>query len=456
MFSALRHRNYRLWATGLLVSHTGTWMQRIAQDWLILTVLTDHSAVAVGAATGLQFAPMVLLAMPAAAVADRVSKRRLLAVTQALMGTFALTLGILVLTGAVQLWHVLGLSCCLGVTAAFDTPSRQAFASELVPAPVVPNAVSLNSGLFNIGRLFGPAVAGLTIAAVGLVPAFLINAASFGAVLLALGAMRGGDLWRLPPARAAGGRRVRDAVRYVLGDRRLRLLVTLLVTICTFGLNFQVATVLMATTVFRRGAAEYGLLGSVLAVGALTGALFAAHWAVPDMRRVVGAAFCFGACATTAAWMPTYETFALLLAPVGFCATVVGTTSNTTLQLSTPPGMRARVVAIYVAVNQGGNAWGAPAIGWIAAVFNARWALALGGVSALVVAVAVGLRLRLLAGAASPSPAGGASPSPAGGASPSPADLGSAGVAGGDAEGLHHGGDAGVPGTRHRHEDVIR
>lgn len=386
-FRALRTFNYRVWMIGALVSNVGTWMQRVAQDWLVLTVLTDHSAVALGITTGLQFAPMLLLAPIAGVLADRMPKRRLLMMTQAVMGGIGLALGLLVVTGAVQLWMVYVLALGLGIAAAVDAPARQAFVSEMVPRADLSNAVGLNSAAFHAGRVIGPALAGLLIAWVGTGPVFLINAASYVAVIGSLRRMRVPEL-SPPPTAALGKGQLRAGLRYVRDRPDLVLVLALVGMVGTFGLNFQMTTALMATSVFHKGPGEYGLLGSIMAVGALSGALLGARREQPTLRLVVGATFAFGVFSSIAAVMPTYPLFAISLVPVGLSALTLMTSANATMQLSVSPEMRGRVMALYMAVFMGGTPIGAPIIGWVGAQFGARWTIGVGGISALATAAA--------------------------------------------------------------------
>lgn len=387
MFRALRHRNYRLWAAGALVSNTGTWTQRVAQDWLVLTVLTDHSAAALGLTTALQFAPMLVLSLGAGSLTDRFPKRTIILVTQAVLGALALALGVLVLTGEVRLWHVFAFALAHGITASVDAPSRLAFVSEMVPGADLPNAISLNVGSFNLGRLLGPAAGGLLIAWLGVGPAFLVNAASFGAVLVAVLRIRVDELDPTPPA-PPGARGVLAGLAHVRRHPDVAVVLALLGVVASFGLNFQVSNALMTTTVFHRGPDEYGLLGSMLAAGAVVGALLSARRPQPDLRVVVGATVCFGLTACVSAVMPGYLAFAITLVPLGLFATTVLTTANARVQLSAEPGLRGRVVAVYLTVQLGGTAIGGPMVGWLAEWLGARGAVLASGVAALVAAVA--------------------------------------------------------------------
>jgi MFS family permease len=387
-FRALKHRNYRLWASGAIVSNTGTWMQRTAQDWLVLAVLTDHSALALGVITALQFGPMLVLPLFAGSLADRWPKRRILMATQAGMGLCGLVLGLLVVTGVIQLWMVFALALLLGVTAAFDGPARQSFVSEMVPGPDLTSAVSLNASSFNSGRLLGPALAGLLISWIGVGPVFLLNAVSFAGVLVSLARMRVADLYP-PPAASRARARVRDAVRSVVARPRMVAPLALVFVVAAFGLNFQVTNGLMATTVFDRGAGEYGILGSLLALGSLTGALLAARRPQPRMRIIVGSALAFGALVTGAAFLPSFWAYAVALTPVGLAGTTMLTTSNQSVQLDALPGERGRVLGMYLMVNQGGGALGAPVIGWVATEAGARASVLMCGLVAVVAGVGV-------------------------------------------------------------------
>ena len=387
MFRALKVFNYRLWVSGALVSNIGTWMQRVAQDWLILTVLTNHSGTAAGITTGLQFLPIIFIGPFAGVLADRVNKRKLLLCTQTAMGLSALILGLLVVTGAVELWHVYALALLLGVASAVDAPARQAFVSEVVAKPDVPNAVALNSASFNMARLAGPGIAGVVIALAGTGPAFLINAASFLAVILSLLFMRPRELQ--PAVKVPRGKgQIREGLVYIKERPDLMMIMVLVFLIGTFGMNFQITNALMATTVFGVGAGEYGLLGSIMAIGTLAAALLAARRKTMNMFYIVGGVLAFGVTVAIAALMPNYLGYALALIPVGVASLTFMNACNTTVQLTTDPAMRGRVLAVYMVVLQGGTPIGAPLVGWIATEFGARWSLGIGAVVALLAGTA--------------------------------------------------------------------
>ena len=390
MFRSLRTRNYRLFLSGQIVSNTGTWMQRVAQDWLVLE-LAHGSGTALGITTGLQFLPMLLFGLWGGVIADRYPKRRVLMITQTAMGLLALILGLLAITGTAQVWHVYLLAFGLGLATVIDNPSRQSFVVEMVGRRDLPNAIALNSATFNGARLVGPAVAGLLIAMLGTGPVFLLNAASFGAVLLGLYAMRPSELHPSEPVKRAKGQ-LREGLRYVRGRRDLVLVLALVGLVATFGMNFQITTALVARQVFHSGASAFGLASSMLALGALTGALLAARRASrPRMRLLVGAAVLFGALEMLTGMMPFYWSFLVLLVPTGIVLMTFTTAANSTLQLTVAPEMRGRVMALYMFVFLGTNPLGAPTVGWMAEQFGPRMSIILGGLVSMLAASAVAL-----------------------------------------------------------------
>lgn len=385
MFRALENRNYRIWASGALVSNIGTWMQRVAQDWLVLTVLTDYSGAAVGITTGLQFLPMLLLGPYGGVLADRYRKRAILLWTQVAMGLTGLVLGLLVVTGAAELWHAYLAALCLGIASAIDAPSRQSFVSELVGRDNISNAVALNSASFNTARLTGPAIAGVLIAWVGTGPVFLLNAASFAAVIVSLFRIRTAEL--VPAAPATRSRhQVAEGVRYVRNRPDLVLIMVLVGILGAFGMNFPIINALMATTEFGAGPGEFGLLGSIMAVGTLGGALLAARRAGPRLRFLLGGALGLGAFTLLGSVSPSFWLYAAVLVPIGLASITFLNSCNTSIQLSVEPRFRGRVLALYLAVLQGGTAVGAPLMGWIGTEFGARWSVAAGGVIVLLAA----------------------------------------------------------------------
>ncbi|MFG2006494.1 MFS transporter [Spirillospora sp. NPDC048911] len=388
MFRSLRNRNYRLFTAGQVVSNTGTWMQRVAQDWLVLE-LTHGSGVALGITTGLQFLPMLLFGLWGGVVADRYSKRRVLMITQVSMGALALILGVLAMSGTAHVWHVYVLAFGLGLATVVDNPTRQAFVVEMVGRRDLPNAIALNSATFNGARLVGPALAGLLIAAIGTGPVFLVNAASFGAVLLGLYAMRERDLNVAEPVARAKGQ-LREGLRYVRGRSDLMLVLALVGFVATFGMNFQITVALVAREVFHTGASSFGLASSMLALGALTGALLAARRVSrPRLRLLLGSVLVFGVLEMMTGLMPTYATFLVLLVPTGIALMTFTTAANAMMQLSVEPEMRGRVMGLYMLVFMGTNPLGAPMVGWMAQAFGPRMTIVAGGVIATLTALAV-------------------------------------------------------------------
>ena len=392
MFESLGVANYRLFFSGGLVSNTGTWMARVAQTWLVLTVLTDHSAIAVGLVTGLQFLPMLLLGPWGGAIADRYPKRSVLIVTQVLLMVNAGLLAGLVIANVAHLCHVYALAFMQGCITAVDNPTRQAFASEMVETRLLPNAVGLNSSSFNAARLVGPAVAGFMIAAWGVGPSLAVNAVTFLPVIWALAAMRVDELHPAPQRRGRGS--VVEGLRYVAGRPDLQLVMFMVFMLGTFGMNFQITTALMATKVFGRGADGYGILGSVMAIGSLTGALMAARRVQPRLTVMLVSMGAFAASTLLLALAPSYLTYALMLIPVGLAALTMMTTANAAVQLSTEPVMRGRVMALYMTIFMGGTPLGAPLIGWVGDIWGARWTLLVGSI-ATAIAFIVGLLFAL-------------------------------------------------------------
>jgi MFS family permease len=386
-FQSLYVRNYRLYWLGGLVSNSGTWMQRVAQDWLVLQL--THSGTALGITTGLQFLPFLLVTPFGGLVADRFRKRRVLAITQVALGAVAGLLGVLAVTGVVTKWHVFALAFAFGVATAFDTPARQSFVVEMVGPDILPNAVGLNSASFNVGRIFGPAIAGLLIAALGSgVRAtgwvILLNAVSYLAVIASLRAMRASELLPAPLAPRHTKGAVRDAVHYVRERPELVFVFVVAFAAGTFGMNFQMTNALMATAVFHRGAGEYGILGSAMAVGSLIGALLAARRGGTRRLILVLSGVSFGVAEVAAGLMPSYWTFAVWLPVVGLCALTMLNSLQTFVQLSVAPEIRGRVMALYMMVLMGGTPAGAPVVGWVGETFGPRWTLIAGGAITLV------------------------------------------------------------------------
>jgi MFS family permease len=388
-FRSLAVFNYRVWAAGAVVSNVGTWMQRTAQDWLVLTELTHNNAVAVGTVMALQFGPPIVLLPVTGWVADRFDRRKVLMTTQATMGVLGLLLGLLTVTGAVQLWHVYIFALLLGCTAAFDAPARQVFVSALVDRDNLSNAVALNSTSFNIARMIGPAVAGSLVAGIRAGLGVLINAGSFAAVLTSLLLLRKNELHHTGRTAGSPGGLI-DGFRYVKNRPDLLVIFTIIFIIGTFGLNFPIFISTMATVVFHQGAGEYGLLSSIMAVGSVIGALMAARRERPRVAFLFAGAAIFGVGCTLAAVLPGYWLFAAALVIIGVSAQTLTTSANAVVQLSTDPQVRGRVMAIYMAIFMGGTPIGAPIVGWVADTFGPQWGLAVGA-GAGFASAAVGL-----------------------------------------------------------------
>jgi MFS family permease len=390
-FRSLGSFNFRLWTAGGLVSNVGTWMQRVAQDWLVLTQLTRHDASALGIVMGLQFAPQLLFLPWTGSAADRLNQRKLLMLTQATMGVLALVLGVLTIAGVVRLWHVYAFAFLSGSAAALDAPVRQTFVAEMVGDADLPNAVALNSTSFNAAQMVGPAAAGLLIAKVGIGWAFLLNGLSFAAVLVSM------SLFRLSELRTSARAHPTtsgfpEGLRYVWSKPDLRAILIMLFLIGTFGLNFPIFVSTMAVNVFHSDARGFGLLSSIMAVGTLSGALFAAGRRKPSMASLLAGAGVFGLGCTLAALAPGYWWFGAALVVIGAAGLIFTNGTNSIMQLSTEPAMRGRVMALRVGIALGGTPIGAPIVGWVANHFGPRWALGLGagaGFAAALVAAYV-------------------------------------------------------------------
>ena len=389
-FQALEVRNYRIYAMGSLVSNTGTWMQRVAQDWLVLEL--THSGSALGITTGLQFLPFLILTPFAGLLADRYSKRRLLAFTQASLAISAGLLGLLAVTGVAEPWHVFVLAFLFGCGTSFDTPARQSFVVEMVGRDQLANAVGLNSASFNVGRIVGPALAGFMIAALGsgvqaTGVAILINAVSYLAVIYSLRLMDPALLQTTVPVAKAKGA-VRDGFRYVRASPDLMFVFVVAFFAGTFGMNFQMTSALMATGVFHKGAGEYGILGTFMAIGSLAGALLAARRASARRLVLVLSTVSFAIAEIAAGLMPSYWMFAAWLPVMGICAITMMNSLQTIVQMDVDSHLRGRVMALYMMILMGGTPVGAPVIGWVGETFGARWTLIGGGGATLIAVVA--------------------------------------------------------------------
>lgn len=395
MFSSLKIRNYRLFATGQVVSNTGTWMQRIAQDWLVLTL--TGSASAVGITIALQFLPMLLFGLYGGVLADRLPKRPLLLATQCAMGLTGLALAVLTLSGHVQVWHVYLTAFLLGLVTVVDNPARQSFVAEMVGPDQLANAVSLNSANFQSARLVGPAVAGVLITAVGSGYAFLFNGLSFLAPIVGLLLMRPGELHKVERAPRGKGQ-LREGLKYVAGRPELIWPIVLVGFIGTFGFNFPIWLSAFVDDVYHSGASTYGLLNTLMAGGSLAGALLAARRGTSRLRVLVGAAVLFGVLEIVTAFAPQFWIFAVLLVPIGMFGLTVNVTANSSIQMATEPAMRGRVMSLFMMVFVGGTPLGAPLVGWITDTYGPRIGFAAGGTVALIAAIGVGVMLARVGG----------------------------------------------------------
>ncbi|MFH8405181.1 MFS transporter [Streptomyces sp. NPDC018019] len=390
MFRSLRVRNYRLFATGQVVSNTGTWMQRIAQDWLVVSI--TGSSAAVGITTALQFLPMLLFGLYGGVIADRVAKRRLLLFTQASMGLTGLVLAVLTLSGHVAVWHVYLMAFVLGLITVVDNPARQAFVVEMVGPDDLRNAVSLNSANFQSARLIGPAVAGALITSLGSGWAFLLNGLSFLAPLAGLLLMRTRELHKVDRAPRGKGQ-LREGVRYVAGHPELIWPIVLVGFIGTFGFNFPIWLTAFADKVFHGGAGMYAWFNGLMAAGSLAGALLAARRSTSRLRLLVGAALLFGVLEMAAALSPAVWIFGALLIAIGVVGLTINVTANSSVQMATDPLMRGRVMSLFMMVFMGGTPLGAPIVGWVTDAYGARLGFLAGGLISVLAAVGVGLML---------------------------------------------------------------
>ncbi|MBS0448339.1 MAG: MFS transporter [Proteobacteria bacterium] len=383
-FRSLRVPNYRLWAAGALVSNVGTWMQRTAQDWLVLMELTHRSATDLGIVVSLQFGPQLLLLPLTGLAADRLNRRRLLLATQGTMGALALALGALTLAHAVQLWHVYGFAFLLGCAAAFDAPARHAFVGELVGRDDLPNAVALNATSFHAGRMVGPAIAGLLIAGIGSGWVFVLNGLSFIGVLIALTTLKRDQLHAQEIHARRGG--LAEGLRYVWQRPDLRAILAMVFLVGTFGFNFPIFISTMSVGAFHGGPSQFGVLSSAIAIGSVTGGLLAARRRQVRMAMLPIASTLFGFGCIAAAVAPNPWLFALPLVLVGISAQTLSTSANSLVQLGSDPALRGRVLAILLATLLGSTPLGAPLVGWVADRCGPRWAMAVGAASGFAAA----------------------------------------------------------------------
>jgi len=390
-FRSLSVRNYRLYFFGQTISITGTWMQSVAQAWLMLKL--TGSPVALGTTTALQFTPMLLLGPWGGVMADRFDKRRLLIATQSASGILALALGIVTAADVVTPWMVYLLALLLGFVTLVDNPARQAFVSEMVGPENLTNAVSLNSVVVNAGRIVGPAAAGILIATVGLAVCFFVNAASYVAVIVGLVAMRAWELQRAERVPRARGQ-LREGLRYAWANRDLRIPLLLMAVVGTLAYNFSVLLPLMASDVFHGGAAVYGELFSLMGVGAVAGGLVVAASGRADDRVLTGSAVAFGILIVAVAWTPTLPLELGVIVPMGAASILFLATANSVLQLRSRPDMRGRVMALWAMLFLGSTPIGGPTVGWIAERFGPRVSMSVGGAATLVAGLAAVWALR--------------------------------------------------------------
>ena len=387
-FASLRHANYRYWFAATLVASTGAWLQRVAQDWYVLTVLTDHDSAQVGVVIALQFLPIILFSASAGVLADRVSGRRLLQLTQTGIGLVSLVMGVVVLTDTGELWHQYVLAFVSGTISAIDTPARQAFVGELVPPERMANAVALNATAFHAARLIGPASAGLLIDWWGVGPVFLIDAGMFAAPVIALAIMRAERLYpRELVSRSRG--QLCESVAYVHGRTDMRIILALIFVVSALGMNFQMTSALMATTVFGKAAGSFGILSSFMAIGSILGATAAAR-RPPRLRTIILGASFYGFAEILLGLAPSYWWFAILSIPTGYGMLTMNTSANALMQTRTDPDKRGRVMALYSLVFLGATPIGSPLVGWVGATLGARWAILVGGIASLAIALACG------------------------------------------------------------------
>ena len=388
-FASLRYVNYRYWFVASLIASTGAWLQRVAQDWYVLTVLTDHDSGQVGIVTALQFLPIILFSASAGVLADRIPGRRLLQCTQAGVGLVSLVMGLVVLTGTGELWHQYILAFVSGTISAVDTPARQAFVGELVPPDKMANAVALNATAFHAARLIGPASAGLFIDWWGVGPVFLIDAGMFAAPIIALFLMRADRLYpRTLIPRARG--QLREGIAYVRGRTDICIILVTIFVVSALGMNFQLTSALMATTVFGKSAGSFGVLSTFMALGSILGSTAVAR-RTPRLRAILmGAAF-YGTAEILLGLSPSYWWFAVLAVPTGYGMLTMNTSANALMQTRTDPDKRGRIMALYSLVYLGATPIGSPIIGRIGALFGARWAILVGGIASLCIAVACGV-----------------------------------------------------------------
>jgi len=388
---AFRHRNFRILFASNAVANIGSWAQRIAQDWLVLEL--THSGTYLGIVTGLQFAPVLFFSLHGGALGDRFDKQKVLVATNLVGGAASGILGLLVVSHHIQIWHIFILAFVLGVSSAVDAPVRMAFSAEVVGKDDVANAVSLNSANFNSGRIIGPALSGLSIAAFGTGPSFILNALSYATIIFGILKLRKSEFFSMP--RSTGSANVREGMKYVIARPDLYAIMIVVFFTATFGLNFQIFNAMMSTEVFHRGAASFGLLGTALAVGALAGALLSAR--MEGYRKtvfVIYGSITFGISLIALAFMPTYFLYALWLPVCGVTALTTMIAANSLMQVNSDPVVRGRVMGIYLFVFMGGTPFISPLVGVMSEKIGVRPTIITGGIVPVLASVLVLLRYR--------------------------------------------------------------
>jgi MFS family permease len=381
MISSLHERNYRLFFFGQLVSVAGTWMQTVAQSFVVLDL--THSGTQLGLTTAARFLPMFLFGPLGGVFADRLDKRRVLYLTQSLSGLLAGVFAVLLGTGSIKLWTVYLLAVALGFVNVFDNPARQSFISEMVSPQDLPNAVTLNSVAMNMARVFGAALGGVIAAVLGLTLCFTFNALSFAAVLVSLAAMRKAELFQAKPI-AREKRQVRQGLSYVKSTPELLIPLIMIAVIGTLAWEFNVTLPLMASQVFHGGAAAYGVMASVMGAGAVVGGLISAARPRPRARALCLAATGWGIAILAAAVAPNLTVELIAMVFVGYGSITFNSLAKTTLQLAARPDMRGRVMALWALAWLGSTPIGGPIVGWVGQSAGARWALVIGGAAALI------------------------------------------------------------------------
>ncbi|MDR0848316.1 MAG: MFS transporter [Propionibacteriaceae bacterium] len=389
MFSSLSIPNYRKYFIGCLSGNTGNWMSMTAKSWLVLVELTNGSATTLGWLTTFMFLPQFILQPLGGMLADRVPKRTIALFTQSLLCASAATLSILVLSGHIALWHVFALALFDGTVGSFDGPARQSFVSELVPREKLPNAIGLNSASWNAARLLGPAAAGLLIAAIGTGYAFAINACSFLVLIVLLVRMDTSQILNQATRAAKPKGGMMAGARYVFSRPEIALLFFIAFMMGTFAFNYNITNTLISTSVFHKGPGEYGLLGSVMGIGSLTGALLSARREKPRIRHILGFLGGFAVCFAVSAVVPTFWSFALIMVPIGLCSVSVMVIANSMVQISVPQDIRGRVMALWGVAVMGLVPAVSPLLGWVGDLLGARATIWVGAIAIIITFAAV-------------------------------------------------------------------